>query len=234
MSLTKNRFHQSIFYFLISLLIIFNEFNNYNLFIQINFILISLFFLICFKDINYKAHIKKFFLDNRIILIIYFIFLSYIIFQIVLIPIELLKFFSPAKYKILIELGQPKFFSTISLDPSKTFFNFLNYFSLFLYFLIFKIIFYKEIHLLRFYLYILSAGFISSLVGVYFFLIGNPDFLFISNSSYASSATGFFINRTVFACFLNLSFLVGIEYLSLIDNYSKKKIKFFYRKVYVR
>ena len=234
MSLTKNRFHQSIFYFLISLLIVFNGFSNYDLFIQINFILISLFFLICFKDINYKAHIKKFFLDNRIILIIYFIFLSYIIFQIVLIPIELLKFFSPAKYKILIELGQPKFFSTISLDPSKTFFNFLNYFSLFLYFLIFKIIFYKEIHLLRFYLYILSAGFISSLVGVYFFLIGNPDFLFISNSSYASSATGFFINRTVFACFLNLSFLAGIEYLSLIDNYSKKKIKFFYRKVYVR
>ena len=234
MSLTKNRFHQSIFYFLISLLIVFNGFSNYDLFIQINFILISLFFLICFKDINYKAHIKKFFLDNRIILIIYFIFLSYIIFQIVLIPIELLKFFSPAKYKILIELGQPKFFSTISLDPSKTFFHFLNYFSLFLYFLIFKIIFYKEIHLLRFYLYILSAGFISSLVGVYFFLIGNPDFLFISNSSYASSATGFFINRTVFACFLNLSFLVGIEYLSLIDNYSKKKIKFFYRKVYVR
>src|SRR6056300_4347 len=193
MSLTKNRFHQSIFYFLISLLIVFNGFSNYDLFIQINFILISLFFLICFKDINYKAHIKKFFLDNRIILIIYFIFLSYIIFQI-----------------------------------------FLNYFSLFLYFLIFKIIFYKEIHLLRFYLYILSAGFISSLVGVYFFLIGNPDFLFISNSSYPSSATGFFINRTVFACFLNLSFLAGIEYLSLIDNYSKKKIKFFYRKVYVR
>ena len=234
MSLTKNRFHQSIFYFLISLLIIFNGFNNYNLFIQINFILISLFFLICLKDLNYKAHIKKIFLDNRATIFIYVLFLTYIIFQIVPIPIELLKIFSFTKYKILIELDQPKFFSTISLDPSKTFFNFLNYFSLFLNFLIFKTIFYKEIHLLRFYLYILSAGFISSLVGVYFFLIDNPDFLFISNSSYVSSATGFFINRTVFACFLNLSFLAGIEYLSLIDNYSKKKIKFFYRKVYIR
>jgi len=234
MSLTKNRFHQSIFYFLISLLIIFNGFNNYNLFIQINFILISLFFLICLKDLNYKAHIKKIFLDNWTAIYIYVLFLTYIIFQIVPFPIELLKIFSYTKYKILIELDQSNFFSTISLDPSKTFFNFLNYFSLFLYFLIFKTIFYKEIHLLRFYLYILSAGFISSLVGVYFFLINNPDFLFISNSSYPSSATGFFINRTVFACFLNLSFLAGIEYLSLIDNYSKKKIKFFYRKVYIR
>ena len=234
MSLTKNRFHQSIFYFLISLLIIFNGFNNYNLFIQINFILISLFFLICLKDLNYKAHIKKIFLDNWTVIYIYVLFLTYIIFQIVPFPIELLKIFSYTKYKILIELDQSNFFSTISLDPSKTFFNFLNYFSLFLYFLIFKTIFYKEIHLLRFYLYILSAGFISSLVGVYFFLINNPDFLFISNSSYPSSATGFFINRTVFACFLNLSFLAGIEYLSFIENYSKKKIKFFYRKVYIR
>ena len=169
MSLTKNRFHQSIFYFLISLLIIFNGFNNYNLFIQINFILISLFFLICLKDLNYKAHIKKIFLDNWTVIYIYVLFLTYIIFQIVPFPIELLKIFSYTKYKILIELDQSNFFSTISLDPSKTFFNFLNYFSLFLYFLIFKTIFYKEIHLLRFYLYILSAGFISSLVGVYFF-----------------------------------------------------------------
>ena len=234
MHLTKNRLYQSIFYSLLSLLIFFNGFNNNDLFIQINFILVSIFFLNCFKDLNYKAHIKKFFFDNKITIYIYLFFLFYIIFQIIPFPMELLKTFSKTKYKVLIELDNYKYFSSISLDPTKTFFNFLNYFSLFLYFLIFKIIFYKEIHILRFYLYLVSVGFISSLIAVYFFLIGNPDFLFISNNSYLTSATGFFVNRTVFACFLNLCFLSGIEYLNLIDLYTKKKENYFYQKIYIR
>jgi len=233
MSLTKNRLHQLCFYILLSSLIIFNG-SNKDLYTQVNFILISFFFLICFKDLNYKAHIKKFFLNNRIVIYFYLTFLSYMIFQIIPFPIELLKFFSPTKYKILNELDNFNSFSSISLDSSKTFFNFLNYFSLLIYLIVFKIIFYKKIHILRFYLYLISVGFIVALIAIYFFLIGNPDFLFISNNSYVTSATGFFVNRTVFACFLNLCFISGIEYLILIDYYLKNKINYFYRKIYIR
>jgi len=232
MHLTKNKFHQLIFYILITFLIIFNG-GNYDLYPQFNFVLVGSFFLYCFADLNYKAHIKKIFFDNKKIILIYIIFLLYLIFQILPFSIELIKFFSPSKYKILIDLEYNDF-SSISLDPSKTFFNFLNYLSLILFLIIFKTIFYKERHILNFYYFLIISGFFTSIVAVYFYLIGNPDFLFISNTDYKDAATGFFINRTVFSCFLNLCFLAGLEYLFLIDHINNKKKDKFFSIIYLR
>jgi len=232
MHLTKNKFHQLIFYILITFLIIFNG-GNYDLYPQFNFVLVGSFFLYCFADLNYKAHIKKIFFDNKKIIFIYIIFLTYLIFQILPFSIELIKFFSPSKYKILIDLEYNDF-SSISLDPSKTFFNFLNYLSLILFLIIFKTIFYKERHILNFYYFLIISGFFTSIVAVYFYLIGNPDFLFISNTDYKDAATGFFINRTVFSCFLNLCFLAGLEYLFLIDHINNKKKDKFFSIIYLR
>jgi len=232
MYLTKNRFYQSIFYILISFLIIFNG-GNYEMYPQFNFVLVGSFFLYCFTDLNYKAHIKKFFFENKKILVIYFIFLSYLIFQILPFHQELIKFLSPSKYKILLDLDYNNF-SSISLDPSKTYLNFLNYISLILFLIIFKTIFYKERHVLNFYYFLVISGFFTSIVAVYFYLIGNPDFLFISNDSYKNAATGFFINRTVFSCFLNLCFLAGLEYLSLINIIKYKKKDNYFTKIYLR
>ena len=232
MHLTKNRFHQLIFYILISLLIIFNG-GNYDLYSQFNFVLAGSFFLYCFADLNYKAHIKKIFFDNKKTIYIYIIFLLYLIFQIFPFPSELIKFLSPLKYEILLDVEYNNF-SSISLNPSKTFFNFLNYLSLILFLIIFKTIFYKERHILNFYYFLIISGFFTSIVAVYFYLIDNPDFLFISNTNYKDAATGFFINRTVFSCFLNLCFLVGLEYLSLIDFIKNKKKDNFFSKIYLR
>ena len=159
MYLTKNRFYQSIFYILISFLIIFNG-GNYDIYPQFNFVLVGTFFLYCFADLNYKAHIKKIFFDNKKIIFIYIIFLSYLIFQILPFSIELIKFFSPSKYKILLDLEYNNF-SSISLDPSKTYFNFLNYTSLILFLIIFKTIFYKERHILNFYFFLIISGFFT-------------------------------------------------------------------------
>jgi len=232
MHLTKNKLNQIYFYFLISLFIIFNG-GNYDLFAQFNFILVSFFFLFCFKDLNYKAHIKKFFSENKKILLIYFIFLSYLILQIIPLPQEFIKYLSPLKYKILIDLGENNF-SSISLDSSKTFFNLLNFISLAVFIIIFKTIFYKKRHIKNFYFFLTLVGFFSAIVAIFFYLIDNPDFFIISNKYYKNSATGFFINRTVFACFLNLSFLAGLEYLSLIDIMNKNKKDYFFNKIYVR
>src|SRR6056300_1502412 len=192
MHLTKNRFYQSIFYILIIFLIIFNG-GNYDMYPQFNFVVLGSFFLFCFTDLNYKAHIKKFLFENKKIVLIYIVFLSYLIFQILPFQQELIKFLSPSKYKILLDLDYNNF-SSISLDSSKTYLNFLNYIS----------------------------------------LICNPYFLFISNDSYKNSATGFFINRTVFSCFLNLCFLAGLEYLSLIDIIKYKKKDSYFTKIYLR
>ena len=232
MSLRKSKIYQSFFYFLISLLVIFNGGNN-DLIVQLNFILISIFFLYCLKDLNYKANIKKIYFDNKQIIIFYLFFLLYLFFQIIPLPIDFLKFFSPTKYNLLIKLNFENNFSSISFDASKTFFDILNYCSLILYLILFKSIFYRERDKKKFYFFLTFISFAASVVGVYFYLIGNPDFLFISNQNYENSSTGFFINRTVFACFLNLGFLAGIEYLKYFDLNSKKK-DYFFQKIYLR
>ena len=207
---------------------------NYDFYAQFNFIFVSILFLVCQRDINYKSHIRKFFLDNKKILIIYFIFLTYLTFQIIPLPIEVLNFFSPTKYKLLFDLDYKYNFSSISLDPNKSFFGILNYFSLLLYLIIFKSIFYNERHVLRFYFFLSLISFIASIVAVYFYLIGNPNFLFIINNDYPNAATGFFINRTVFACFLILGFIASLEYLNNINFQDKKKGDYFFIKIYVR
>jgi len=232
MSLRKSTIHQSFFYFLISLLVIFNGGNN-NLIAQINFILVSIFFLYCLKDLNYKANIKKLYIDNKQIIILYLFFLFYLFFQIIPLPIDLLKFFSLNKYNLLIELNFENNFSSISFDASKTFFDILNYSSLILYLILFKSIFYRERDKKNFYFFLTFISFVASIVAVYFYLIGNPDFLFISNNNYQNSSTGFFINRTVFACFLNLGFLAGLEYLKYTGSNTKRK-DYFFNKIYLR
>jgi len=232
MSLRKSTIHQSFFYLLISLLVIFNGGNN-NLITQLNFILVSTFFLNCLKDLNYKAHIKKFYLNNKQIIIFYLFFLLYLFFQIIPLPIDFLKFFSPTKYNLLVNLNFENNFSSISFNASKTFFDILNYCSLILYVIIFKSIFYRERDKKKFYFFLTFISFTASIVAVYFYLIGNPDFLFISNNNYQNSSTGFFINRTVFACFLNLGFLAGLEYLKYTDLNTKRK-DYFFNKIYLR
>ena len=233
MHLTKNKSYQLFFYTLITFMLVFNG-GNYDFYAQFNFIFVSILFLVCQRDINYKSHIKKFFLDNKKILIIYFIFLIYLIFQIIPLPMEYLKIFSPTKYKLLFNLDYKNNFSCISLDPNKSFFWLLNYFSLLLYVIIFKSIFYKQRHVLRFYFFLSLISFIASIVAVYFYLIGNPNFLFIINNNYPNAATGFFINRTVFACFLILGFIASLEYLNNINLKEKKRRDNFFIKIYVR
>jgi len=232
MSLKKSTTHQSFFYFLISLLVIFNGGNNV-LIAQLNFILVSIFFLNCLKDLNYKANIKKLYIDNKQIIIFYLFFILYLFFQILPLPVDFLKFFSPTKYNLLIKLNFENNFSSISFDASKTFFDILNYCSLILYLILFKSIFYRDRDKKKFYFFLTLISFVASIVAVYFYLIGNPDFLFISNNNYQNSSTGFFINRTVFACFLNLGFLAGLEYLKYTDLNTKRK-DYFFNKIYLR
>tara|TARA_B110000881_G_scaffold187969_1_gene177626 strand:+ start:94 stop:996 length:903 start_codon:yes stop_codon:yes gene_type:complete len=87
---------------------------------------------------------------------------------------------------------------------------------------------------MNFYYYLTFLGAVTSSVAIYFYLIDNPNFLFIDNSAYKNSATGFFINRTVFSCFLVLCLLAGIEYLKNLNVFKKDSINDLFKKIYLR
>ena len=214
-------------------MVIFNGGNN-NLYIQFNFIIISIFFLLFIREKNYLAHISEIFEKNKLAIILFILFIIFLIFQIIPLPIKWLSFLSPEKYDILNELEFNGNFNSISWSPVNSYFGLLNYLSLFLFLIISKSLFYRQKDILKLYYFLVFLGAIVSSVAIYFYLIGNPNFLIINNSSYKNSATGFFINRTVFSCFLVICFFCGIEYLKKIDDHQKDDSISFFNKIYNR
>ena len=233
MQLSKNKNHQYLFFFILSIYAIFNG-GNSNLLIQINFIFIGFFFLYCLKDKNYYLHFLKFYKSNQISIILYILFLLYLAFQIIPLPIEFLKFFSPEKYKIINKLNLDTPYQYISFAFSNSFFQILNFTTLLVIVFILKMIFYTNKHKIRLLFFLVLTGAFVASVAVYFYLVGNPDFFIIKNDSSKTAATGFFINRTVYSCFLVLCFLSGVEYLQKIDQYGKNNKNNFFNKTYIR
>ena len=231
--LKKNKLYRFIFLILFTSMVIFNG-GYSDLSIQLNSVAISILFIFLIKDKNFFAHFQKVFNTNKLAIYFFLIFLIFLIFQILPLPFDFIKFISPVKYNLLIDMEYEFNFTSISLDPSNSFFNFLNYSSLFLYLIIFKSIFYKTSHIVNFYYFLTLLGAVTSCVAVYLYLIGNPNFLFIDNLAYKNSATGFFINRTVFSCFLVFCLFSGIEYLKNLDIFTKDSINNLFKKIYIR
>ena len=234
MEISKNKKHQYLFFFIISIYTVFNG-GNSNILIQINFALFSLLFLYCLKDRNYRSHLNIFYIRNKFSILFYLLFLFYLIFQIIPMPVDFLKFFSLEKYNIIDKLNFENKYSSISLSPSNSFFQFLNFLTLIIFLFIIKMIFYTDRHINRLYLFLSFLGFISSFIAILLFLNGNPDFFFFKNKSYFDSSTGFFINRTVFSIFLLFCLISSFELLkkSNLTKRNKKNINFFL-KIYIR
>ena len=176
--ISKNKKYQ---YFFFSIIIFYSIFNgaNSNFLIQINFLLISFFFIICLKDKNYNLHFRYFLNKNKFSIYFYLAFLFYLLFQITPLPISFLKFFSPEKFYFINLLNIETSFTSISLSPSNTFFQFLNFCSLLIVIFILKMIFYRERHKHRFYLFLSIIGFISSTFGVILYLTDSTTLLFL-------------------------------------------------------
>jgi len=233
MQLSKNKKYQYLLFFILTIYTIFNG-GNSNISIQINFILVNLLFLFCIKDKNYNLHLIYFYKNNQKSVLIYLIFIVYLIFQIIPLPLEILKLFSPEKYKYISKLKVENLNSSISLLPSNSFFQILNFTTLLIVFFIIKMIVNTNRHKNRFYLFLSALGFLSSLVGILFYLYGNNDYFIFKNSLYKDASTGFFINRTVFAVFLIFSLISSLEILKNLQfNINKKKDNFFI-KIYMR
>ena len=232
MQLSKNKKYQYTFFLIILNYSIFNG-GNSNLLIQVNFILISLFYIICLIDKNYNQHLKYFVKENKRSIFFYVLFLFYLLFQILPLPIDLLKFFSPEKYKYLINFSSDFKFSSISLAPSNSFFQFLNFCSLLILVFILKMIFYRERHKNRLYLFLSFIGFLSALIATFLYLSGNADILSFKSFNNKSVSTGFFINRTTFSIFLLFSLMSSLEYLGNSKNIKDKTITCIYVRLFI-
>ena len=229
MYLSKNKKYQYSFFILILIYSVFNG-GNSNLLIQVNFLLISFFYILCSRDKNYNLHFKYFVKENKKSIFFYILFLFYLLFQILPLPIDSLKFFSPEKYKYLISLNSDFKFSSISLAPSSSFFQLLNFCSLLILVFILKMIFYQERHKNRLYLFLSFIGFLSALIATFLYLSGNVDILSFKNYNNTSSSTGFFVNRGVFSIFLLFCLISSLEYLGNSKNIKDN----FLTSVYVR
>jgi len=229
MHLSKNKKYQYSFFILILIYSVFNG-GNSNLLIQINFLLISFFYILCSRDKNYNLHFKYFVRENKKSIYFYILFLFYLVFQILPLPVDLLKFFSPEKYKYLISLNSDFKFSSISLAPSNSFFQLLNFCSLLILVFILKMIFYQERHKNRLYLFLSFIGFLSALIATFLYLSGNVDILSFKNYNNTSASTGFFVNRGVFSIFLLFCLISSLEYLGNSKNIKDN----FITSVYVR
>ena len=125
MQLSKNKKYQYLFFSILSIYIIFNG-GNSNLFIQLNFVLLSLFFLYCLNDKNYNLHLKNFYINNKKSIFLYLFFLIFLIFQIIPLPENILKYFSQEKYRFIISIENISY-SSISLSPVNSYFQILNF-----------------------------------------------------------------------------------------------------------
>ena len=190
-----------------------------------------MYIFLCTLNKNYIANLKFFLNSNKISILFFILFLIYLIFNFHL-YLGILKYLSPEKYKILLNLPNDASLNTISFHPSDTYFQMINFLSLFLIVLVMKMIFQNNRHKRRLYIYVSFLGACFSLIAVLFYLSGNPDFFIIKNSTDLSSATGFFLKRTVFSVFLLFCLIGSFELLKLKNE--KESNSLFFLKIYIR
>jgi len=232
MHLSKNKKYQYSFFILILIYSVFNG-GNSNLLIQVNFLLISFFYILCSRDKNYNLHFKYFVKENKKSIYFYILFLFYLLFQILPLPVDSLKFLSPEKYIYLATLSSDFKYSSISLAPSNSFFQLLNFCSLLILVFILKMIFYQERHKNRLYLFLSFIGFLSALIATFLYLSGNVDILSFKNYNNTSASTGFFVNRGVFSIFLLFCLISSLEYLRHSNNIKDNFIISVYVRLFV-
>ena len=229
MNLSKNKRYQYSFFILILIYSVFNG-GNSNLLIQVNFLLIGFLFILCLRDKNYNLHFKYFVKENKRSVFFYTLFLFYLLFQILPLPIDTLKILSPEKYIYLTTLDLDFKYSSISLAPSNSFFQLLNFCSLLILIFILKMIFHREQHKNRLYLFLSFIGFLSALIATFLYLSDNIDILSFKSYNNMSASTGFFVNRGVFSIFLLFCLISSLEYLGNSKNIKDN----FITSVYVR
>jgi len=215
---------QNLFLFIVVLCVSINA-SNSNLLIQFSSINFIIFFLLCLKNKEILEAIKENYINNKFFFIIFFVYVSYLIFQIIPLPLHWFEVIAPANHALYSSIKIDKEFWSLSVDPSNSYFRILNCINFFIIFLIFPALFFRSKHLMKVLFFFCFLGFCHAVFATYWMLIGNPSNFLIQKSHYLHASTGLFVNRAVFATFLLLCAFSGLYYMVVF--FQKNKITSF-------
>ena len=139
---------QNLFLFIVTLCLSINA-SNSNLLIQFSSIYFIIFFLLCLKNKEILEAIKENYINNKFFYIIFFVYIGYLIFQIIPLPLHWLEVIAPANHALYSSIKIDKQFWSISIDPSSSYFRILNCINFFIIFLVFPALFFKSKHLMK-------------------------------------------------------------------------------------
>ena len=221
----RRSYCQIIFYLILFLSSIFKAANT-NLLIQFFFIGFASFFLLCNFKKNIFSEIKYNFKKNKFFFIPLFLVLIYIIIQIIPFPIETFGQYFPIHLELINNLELSKKFITISVDPSNTYFQILNFLNLIIIFSLLPVLFNKNKDIMNLLFLFGLIGALHAFFATYWLLIGNPSNALIIKEFYLGVASGFFVNRSNFSIFLLLCAFASLYFINFYIKLNNFKLNF--------
>ena len=224
MRISRN-YLQIIFYLILFLSSIFRAANT-NLLIQFFFIGFASFFLLCNFNKNISSEIKYNFRKNKFFFIPLFLVLIYTIIQIIPFPIEAFVQYFSIHLELINNLELSKKFITISVDPSNTYFQILNFLNLIIIFSLVPVLFNKNKDIMNLLFIFGIIGAFHAFFATYWLLIGNPSNALIIKEYYLGVASGFFVNRSKFSIFLLLCAFASLYFINFYIKLNNFKLNF--------
>ena len=219
MLLSKNAL-QNLFLIILTITVSLNASIN-PLLIQLSSINFIIFFLFCLKNKKILETIKNNYINNKSFFLIFIIYLSYLIFKIIPLPINWIEIIAPNNYDLYSSVKTDKEFWSLSIDPSNSYFSILNLINYLIIFLTFPSLFNRGKYLMKFLFFICVLGFFHAIFATYWMLMGNPSSFLIEKIHYMNASTGLFVNRSVFGTFLFLCAFSGLYYIVIFFQKNK-------------
>ena len=188
---------------------------------QVSSIFFIFFILICLKNIQVLEKIKKNYIDNKFFFIFFFTYISYLIVQIIPLPLSLIEIIAPNNYNLYNSIQIDKRLWSLSVDPSNSYFGILNCINALIIFLTFPVLFNRSKYLMKFLFFLCVLGFIHAIFATYWMLIGNPSNFLIEKIHYLNASTGLFVNRAVLGTFLILCAFSSLYYIVIFFHKNK-------------
>ena len=203
---------RNLFLIILAITVSFNGSIN-PLLIQTSSVSFIFFFILCLKNNKVLERINENYRDNKIFFIFFFIYIGYLIFQIIPLPLNLIEIIAPSNYDLYTSIKIDKKLWSLSIDPSNSYFKILNCISFSIIFLVFPALFNRDKYLMKFLFFVSIMGFCHAIFATYWMLIGNPSNFLIQKVHYLRASTGLYVNRAVFGTFLFLAAFSGLYYI---------------------
>ena len=155
-----------------------------------------------------------------------FLVLIYIIIQIIPFPIETFGQYFPIHLELINNLELSKKFITISVDPSNTYFQILNFLNLIIIFSLVPALFNKNKDIMNLLFLFGLIGAFHAFFATSWLLMGNPSNAFIIKEFYLNAASGFFVNRSNFSIFLLLCAFASLYFINFYIKLNNFKLNF--------